>query len=369
MVDIMIPLSLQMRFSILILCVLLVLCPLFGQTQLVSDNFYPAPMEFKELSSILEEKDLKDPEQLAALEHGALLLETGLRQYTRRSYTLAGAGTLSIEVLTVPDARGAYSLLTIFSDTPPQPGPPGDFYSAGSGSILSIAGNRFVRVRAAAGDLARRVALSVTNRIGSRRPNPPALIKHFPKDSCDPSTVRYFLASGALRSFGTPVAGTALAVPPDVEVAQARCASAGRNGTMTLLGFPTIVLAEEYFNTGAIFPRDPSGGSDVYTRQTGPMVAILEGNFEPDSADKTLGSITFQYSVKWIYDRASQSRTLWGVPVQLLGTVVRSLVFVALLCLGSIAAGIGLAAGRIYYRKRFGIAESSEFIRLKINED
>ena len=358
-----------MRFSMLLLSAILAAGALFGQTQLVSDNFFPAPMEFKELSSVREEREFKVPVQLAALEQGALLIETGLRHYAERSYTLADSGTLSIEVLTFPDARSAYSLLTILSNAPLQPGPPGDFYSAGSESILLISGNRFVRVRSAAVDLARHVALSVANRIGSSRPDPPSLIKHFPKDSCDPSTARYFLASGALKSFGTPVAGSSLTVPPDVEVAQARCASPGRNGTMTLLHFPTIVLAEEYFDTAAIFPRDPSGSLNIYTRQTGPIVAILEGNFAPDSADKTLGSITFQYSIKWIYDRANQSRTIWGVPVRILGTVVHSLVFTALLCLGSIAVGIGLAAGRMYFRKRFGPSESSEFIRLKINED
>src|SRR4030042_3278008 len=155
-----------MRLSILILSFILAAGPLFGQTQLVSDNFFPAPMEFQELSSVREEREFKDPVRLAALEQGALLLETGLRHYAERSYALADAGTLSIEVLTLPDARSAYSLLTIFSNAPLQPGPPGGFYSAGSESILLTSGNRFVRVRSAAGDLARRVALSVANRIG-----------------------------------------------------------------------------------------------------------------------------------------------------------------------------------------------------------
>jgi hypothetical protein len=99
-------------------------------------------------------------------------------------------------------------------------------------------------------------------------------------------------------------------------------------------------------------------------------VEILEGNFSPEVADKTLGSIRFLYSVKWIYDRARhQGQTVWGVPVRILGTVVRSLVFTALLCVLSVVAGVMVAAGRVYVRRRLGREDDSGYIRLKINEN
>jgi len=48
---------------------------------------------------------------------------------------------------------------------------------------------------------------------------------------------------------------------------------------------------------------------------------------------------------------------------------VRSLVFTTLLCLISIAAGILIAGGRLFVRKRWGRSDDSELIRLKIDEN
>lgn len=345
--------------------------PVFGQTQLVSENFFPAESEFKELKGIQGEKDLKAPAELAHLEHAAVLREVGLTRFVERSYVLADARALSIEVMTLGDARGAYSLLTLFRGSDIQSGPPGNFFASGPEALVFISGNFCVRIRTGeTGDLARRVAVSVSNRIGNRGLTPPTLIRHFPKDSYDPSTVLYILGPQALASFGTSVAGATLKVPPDVEIAQARCTVAGQTGTLTLLSFQTIPLAEEYFNSNVIAARETPAGASIYTRQTGPLVGILEGNFTPQVADKTLGAIKFSYSIKWIFDRNQQrGGTIWGVPVKVLGTVVRSLLFTMLLCLASIVAGTIFAFGRMYVRRRWGRPDDEGYIRLKINEN
>jgi len=345
--------------------------PLCAQTQLVSSNPFPAEMEFKELEAIQQERDLKAPDELSGLEHGQILIEAGLQRYAERIYRTPGSGRLAIEVMVLADSRGAYSLLSLFADARLAQGPPGDYVSAGADDLLVSAGNCLVRIRAsAAGDLSRRVAVSVANRIGRRELKRPTLVGHVPGEHCDSDSARFFMGPKALESFGLPVAGVSLLIPPDAQAVQAVCAMQEQKGTLTLIGFPTIQLAEEYFDAGAVLNRDPIRNSAIYTRQTGTLVGILEGNFAPETADKTLGSIQFSYSIKWIFDRNSgQGRTIWGVPVRILGTVVRSLVFTALLCLISIAAGILIAGGRMYIRKRWGRADDSDLIRLKIDEN
>jgi ABC-type phosphate transport system permease subunit len=113
----------------------------------------------------------------------------------------------------------------------------------------------------------------------------------------------------------------------------------------------------------------------TYARRAGPLVAILEGTFEPEQADKILGSLEFQYSIRWIYDKNNRSSaTVWGVPVGLLGTVVRSLAFVALLCVASVLLGLGMAVFRILLREYapnniLDRPERTEMIRLKLDEN
>ena len=344
---------------------------LFSQTQLVSNDFFPAGLEFKEVKVTGADKDLRDPGELVKLEHGPILLEAGLTHYARRTYTLVNSGTLAIEVMKLIDARGAYSLLTLLSRIGVQTGPPGDFFSSDASTLLLAVGNYCVRIRSeASGDLSRRMATSVANRIGRHESNSPALVRHIPQDTCESSSIRYFLGPQALGTFGIGTPGAALKPPAAVEVAQAHCAVQEQAGTLTLLSFPTIQIAEQYFKSGSLYDREAAKDIKLYARQTGPLVGILEGNFAPEVADKTLGTIKFSYSVKWIFDRnKEQPRTIWGVPVRILSTVVRSILFTALLCLLSIVGGILIAAGRVFARRRWGRSDDDAYIRLKLNEN
>jgi hypothetical protein len=343
---------------------------LLGQTQLVGSHF-PAEMEFQELKSVVNERDIGAESELAKLDHGRLMLEAGLRRYRARTYDLAAGGHAVIEILTMADARGAYSLLSLLRTNGMQNGPPGDLYAADKGSLIFSSGNYCVRIRdLQSTEFQRRLALSIGNRIGNSESKLPSLVGHIPGAECDPFSARYFLGPLALGTFGAPIAGTALKLPSGTEVLQANCGPSGNRGMITMLSFPTIQLAEEYFESGSVFPRARGTSPNIYTRQTGPLVSILEGNFAPGAADKVLGSIKFDYSVKWIFDRNNQqNRMIWGVPMSILGTVVRSLVFTALLCLISIAVGILLAAGKIYARRRWGRSDDDYFIRLKIHEN
>lgn len=357
--------------ELLALTVFLTPVSLRAQTQWVSSDVFPAALEFKEIKAVQAEKEIRTPAGLAKLEHGAVLAEAGLARYDERSYALADGGSLLIAVYSFPDARNSYSVLSLLGKPPIQAGPPGDFFVSEGGTLSFIAGNRYVSIRpAGASDLARRIAVSIANRVANPTPKRPSLIRHVPAQACDPASARYFMGPRALELFGAPVAGRPLSVPSDVEVAQARCSSQEQSGTFTLLSFPTIQIAEEYFNAAPIYASGNRGNAKLYTRQTGPLVGIMEGNFEPDVADKILGSLQFTYSVKWIYDKNKPTRTIWGVPVRILGTVVRSILFTALLCAASIIAGIMLAAGRIYARRRWPrIEEYENYIRLKIDEN
>jgi len=342
-----------------------------AQVQLVTSDYFPGDQEFRELKTIQQDKELSDPALLAKLTDGPVLIELGIKRYAARTYTLDDPGRLVIEIYRLGDSRGAYSYLSMLAGTTPQPGPPGDFIAPASESLLFTAGNYFVAMHGATTDtLLRRVATSIANRIGRSEPSRPILLNHIPAEGCDPASIRYFLGPQSIAAFGAPIAGGPPAIPSDVEAVQARCSMQEQSGTITIISFPTIPLAEDYFDSGAVYDKPSPGSASLYTRQTGPLVGILEGNFSPEVADKTLGSIKFSYSVKWIYDRTkNRGQTLWGVPVRILSTVVHSLMFTALMCVASVLAGVMIAAGRAYVRRRLGREDDSGYIRLKINEN
>jgi hypothetical protein len=344
-----------------------------AQTEFVRSNFFPAEMEFKELVAVRSERTYEEGASLAGIAGGDILSEAGCKRYAMREYEVEGGGTLSIDVATLKDPKASYSVLTLLRSSPVEKGPPGQFFAATSGKIIFAQGNIWVRIEGRNAELCRRVALSVSNRIGSRESSLPSLIRRLPREGLDPGSIEFFLGPEAFRAYGGLLKGVQLVPTKDLEIAQAKYEAEGRSGTLYLVGFPTNQAAQEYFDSLSA-PAAHPGETRTYAKRAGPLVAILEGTFQPGQADKILGSLEYQYSVRWIYDKNRRSsRTIWGVPVGLLGTVVRSLAFVALLCVASILLGLAIAVVRILMRgyapnNPLDRPERTEIIRLKLDE-
>jgi len=349
-----------------------------AQIELVRDNYFPAELEFRELGAIKAEQTLTDAASLSGIHDGSLFSGVGFEKYARRVYSLANIGSLSIEVVRLSDARAAYSLLTLLRKADISAGPPGEWFAASGNSVIFARGDYWVRIQGDSGpeDLSKRVAVSVSNRIGKRETGVPRLISHFPKTGYDSSSVRYYLGRKAYDSYASAAAGRHLRFESNMEVAQAQYSIQDMKGLLSLVSFPTSQLAEEYFEEMAGMERSSVDASKIYLKRAGPLLGILEGSFDSGTANKILSSIQFRYTVKWIYDNNSRSnaRTIWGVPMPILGTVVRSLILTALLCGISLFAGVGFAVFRLLLRSYaphnyLDNPERTEIIRLKIDEN
>ncbi len=360
----------------LLACLMLIPPAVFpnAQTVLVKEHFFPAELEFKELASVQSESSFSNPESLAEMAEGPLIAEVGFAKCARRIYNTADGGSLMIEVLTLTDPRGAYSLLTLLSTSELVNGPPGAFFSLDASGIVFAQGQFCVRIRGPGQtDLVKRVAVSVSNRIGSRGMTVPLLISHFPP-GYDPTSLRYFLGPKALESRGGPLTGKFTRFASDLEIAQAKYTFQDQSGVLSLIAFPTSQLAEEYFDTLAGL-TERQKDAKIYSKKAGPLLGILEGGFDANNAERLLSTVRFTYSIRWIYDKHSRrNATIWGVPVGLLGTVVRSLALTAVLCLMSVIAGVAFAVFRILLRgyapgNIFDRPDRTGMIRLKINED
>jgi hypothetical protein len=344
-----------------------------AQTQLVSDSFFPADLEFGELRRVREDYSGAKAAAVPPAEL-RLLDEAGYGRYARRVYDVSPKGTLSVEVVTAKDERAAYSLFSLLRKEGAQAGSPGDWHSIEKDTLSFCRGNYWVRLRASdLADLMGHVAVSVSNRIGPRQPKTPSLISHLPAPGLDISSIKYFLGDRSFTQYSGQMPGLAFKFSEEMEVVQAAYGYNNQAGILSLISFPTAQMAQEYFDQAPDSAQ--SVESRVYTRRVGPLVGILAGGFDVGAADSILGGIKFSYTVKWIYDKNNNSsRTLWGVPVKILGTVVRSLVLTALLCFGSIFFGAGFAVFRLILRdyapgNYFDRPERTEMIRLRLNEE
>jgi hypothetical protein len=349
-----------------------------AQTELVREHYFPAELEFRELAAVKDEQSTDDLSAVRGFREPKLLGEAGFQNYRSRVYRTEPDGRLTIEVIRLRDAKASYSLLTLLRASGLSPGPPGDLVAAEPSGVLFAQGRFLVRVLAdRASDLPRRVAVSVGNRIGVHEPAPP-LVSRFPGLGLEPQSVRYFLGPGSLDAYAYSGTVKRIGLPPDVEVAQARYRIEGAEGTLALVGFPTSQLAQDYYER--LFRERGAGEawidrSGLYLKRSGPLVGILEGGFVPPQAERLLTSVEFTYSIQWIYDKRHHGpRTVWGIPMGILGTVVRSLVFTSLLCVVSTLAGMLIALTRVLMRRYapgnpLDRPERTELIRLKLNEN
>ncbi len=349
-----------------------------AQTELVRGDFFPAEFEFKELGPVKSEQTLSSPASLADVPQGTLFTEVGYRKYSRRVYALAGNNSLSIEIVRLEDSRAAYSLLTLLRRADIIAGPPGEWFSASANGVIFASGDYWVRVEEVSGPetLPKRVAVSISNRIGTQAKGVPSLVSHFPKAGYGAASLRYFLGPKSYVAYAQGIAGRHVRFESDMEVAQAQYAVQGMRGLLSLVSFPTSQIAEQFFDNAAGLDRSGDNSSKIYLKRAGPLLGILEGTFDPGTADKILGSLQFTYAIKWIYDKNNRSngKTVWGVPMPILGTVVRSLLLTVLLCGISLFAGVGFAVFRLVLRgyaprNYLDRPERTEIIRLKINEN
>ena len=341
---------------IVCLCFILAAASLaVAQTELVSGNYFPAAQEFQDLQKIVSKETFEDPNRLSKVDGGRLFSEVGFEKYEKRVYLVANSGSLSVEIATLLDFRAAYSLLTLLRSGNIQDGPPGDAFTTTADGLCFAQGKRWVRIQGhdTPQDLPKRVAVSISNRIGPHQPKPPSLVSHLPKQGYDPSSLRYYPSTKAFEYYSDKVGGTPLRLSPDMEIAQAGYSVDNRTGTLSLLSFPTAEMAEEYYDGLGGHTSAEKIGAKTFAKRAGSIVGILQGPFDPASADKLLSSIKLSYSIQWVYEKGKKpNKVLWGVPVGILGTVVKSLFFVVLLAGFSIIVGIVIAALRFARAKK-----------------
>ena len=345
------------NFIFLVACVLVTAPALSAQALEPSgfSDFFPEASEIDAVSRTFSQA-FEDAAGLSKIKDGKLVSDVGFIRYERADYS--GASPLSIEIFTLLDSTAAYSLLTLLGESPVQPGPPGDAFTAGSDGFLFARSRIFVRILGKDGNVAPKELLeksaavigAKTERLsGGARPG---LIEYFPPDGYDASSLRYFPSRDAYNTWTGGKAPEYINTNYDVEIATARYLAGNRRGTVSMLKFPTPELAEEYYDELAALVATVPDGLSIYARRAGPLVACLEGDFDPVSAGRLLSEVKFSYSLHWIdEDGGNGGRIVWGIPSVILLTVANSLILCLVITIFAVLLGLALGAGNFALRQ------------------
>jgi hypothetical protein len=360
-----------MKLSLFFLISIFII-PAAAQVESLTENYFPSEYEFSELH-ITSDKVFEDPAALSKVKDASLILDVGFSRYARRKYSTGTASSLTIEAITLTDSRAAYSLLSLLRTAPIQNGPPGDAFAMDSKGMIFAQKKECIRIQAEGipAELLKKVAISVSNRIGQRKDRTPSLISHFPKLGYDASSLRYFPGIKSYEDYTGSRVPDFVKPDLDMEIAQAKYSLENHSGTLFLLDFPTPQIAEAYLEELAIPASDQVNRPTLHAKRSGPLVGFLAGNFDALTANKILGSIKYSYAVRWVYEKSNQPKILWGIPARILVTVVNSLFFVILLIGISLLIGVIVAVFRFYRRehamKDLPISEQSpEITKLRL---
>lgn len=359
-----------------LVCVLAIAGTLSAQNQDTSGlpGYFPEAAEIGAFSRI-PGAGFEDAAGLAKVADGGLVSSVGFTRYARADYS--GASPLSIEVFTLLDFKAAYSLLTLLRENPVQAGPPGDAFTTGNNGLLFAQGRFFVRIGSPLGkdtpkELLEKSAAAAGAKIMPSGGERPELLDYFPPNGFDASSLRYFPSADAYKIWTKGKAPEYIGANYDTEIATARYFTDGNSGTIFMLKFPTPELAEEYYDELAFSASAPPEGSSIYARRAGPLVAVLEGNFNTVSAGRLLSDVKFSYSMRWVYGDEKNTGVVWGIPGVVLSAVVNSLIFsfiavIVAILIGS-SIGLGRFALRQYREKRSpkSLEDDPRFTRLNL---
>jgi hypothetical protein len=316
--------------------------------------------------------------------NAAVLKEYGFQQFASAHYA-NGDNKLNVRAIRFLDASGAFGAFTFYR----QPGSiaeqigrsaawDGSHILFWNGATLVDATLDHVTPMSAA-EL-RELAKDLPQPPGSANVAPP-LSGYLPRQDLATGLTHYSLGPQAYARTGgvLPVSLVDFA-SSSAEAVTANYSTRDGNGQVTLLMYPTPQLAAARLrdidaflkagNTQATWPQAlaESRLGSVFTRRSGPIVAVVSGSLPAATAHKLLNQINYQADIVWnnpqgyISDGSKVARLILGI-----------FALTGILGGAAILLGLFLGGGRALYRVLRGkpasaFQEETEFIRLNLED-
>jgi hypothetical protein len=340
------------------------------------------PTDFAGWSLSAPDQESTAPESADAA-NAAVLKEYGFQQFVSAHYA-NGDNKLNVRAIRFQDASGAYGAFTFYR----RPGSIAEQIgrtAAWDGShVLFWNGATLVdatldHVTPMTGSELRELAKDLPQPPGSANVAPP-LPGYLPRQGLELGLTHYSLGPEAYARTGGVLPVSLVDFASSAEAVTALYSDRDGDGQVTLLIYPTPQLAAARLrdidaflkagNTQATWPQPlaESRPGSIFTRRSGPIIAVVSGSLPADTAHKLLNQINYQADIIWnnpqgyISDGSKVARLILGI-----------FALTGILGGAAILLGLFLGGGRALYRVLRGkpasaFQEETEFISLHLED-
>ncbi len=183
----------------------------------------------------------------------------------------------------------------------------------------------------------------------------PALIGYLPAAGLVPNSERYIIGPVSLDRSGAGIPAATAAFHLGAEGQLGKYSTPKGTLSLVIFNYPTPNMARDRFED---FQKLPG----VVAKRTGPLVAAIAGNPDPDFAERLLSQVHYEANITW-NEKVPQNDVK-----QFSKMILAMFTLAGLLILGSIVVGIGFGGFRVLRKKLSGNAEPEEMITLHLSE-
>ena len=318
-------------------------------------------------------KNSNDPSTADAT-NALLLKEYGFTDFATATYARDG-GKLTVKAARFADTSGAYGAFTYYKLLPMLNEKIGDQGSSLNERVLFYRGNILVdavfdhlTVMSAA-EL--RELANALPRTSGNTSNLLGLPAYLPKQAYEKNSAKYVVGPVALSAVGSPLPADLVDFSAGAEVTLGKYDTAGGDGTLLLISYPTPQIATEHLKriTAARQQSDSTLAKlgPFFARRTGPILVVAAGSLSQSEGNSLVGSVNYEADVTWNENTYNDKKNNIG------NLVVNALLLCGILMGFAVVIGVAFGGVRILLRKLFpgtvlGRRQEVDFISLHLEE-
>ena len=322
-------------------------------------------------------KTSKDPE-VADPVNAALLKEYGLTDFESGTYTRDDGRKVALKAIRFADASGAYGAFTYYkmpqmlTESVPDQG------ASLNERVLFYRGNILVdavfdKLSAMSAAELRDLSGGLPLPTGNTR-NLPSLPQYLPKSGYVKNTAKYILGPVGLEKISAPLSAPLVDFGASTEVAMGNYQTADGIATLLLIEYPTPQLAAEHLrqidaaNQSKAQAGNPAANAGpIFSKRTGPIVAIATGAISPGEARSLLSWVNYEADVNWT------ENTYQGKKNNLGNLLINVFLLCGILIVFAGVAGVAFGGIRIFFNhilpeKVLHRQKDVDFISLNLSE-
>jgi hypothetical protein len=281
-----------------------------------------------------------------------------------------GERTLHVEAIQFGDRTGAYSAFTLVERTGMKVGTElGSSDAVGEGAVLFTAGSTLVLVSGATQqDVTALKALAAgLPKVAGNKGVAPLLPTLAPYAGYVPGSLRYALGPATYAADGGVLPAHSLGWDKSLEAVTALYADKRGKETLTLLLYPTPVIAGSFAKSiHDALPQMGGGFANARVRREGPLVMLASGEFTGDEAQRMIENIHLRQEIASDRDMHPLFRT---EAVKTYGLLTNIAILSGVMMLAAVLLGLFLGVGRAAFRVMRGkpAAVEVEFLSLHLS--